>query len=308
MQRLYWKKGDLMRGLAVKRFQEMAEIIIGDVNWLEENGTKSGNDGFFGEDSDTLARLVQKKLKDDDHYKGKIDGDVGDGTWGAMFEALGKTESGANTYERDGVTVVDGRKVWVPKKQFQGTMRSWTDKESRNRIRGVMLHQTGCWMSEKDATWNSIAAHCGITRKGKVVLMFPFEMLIWHGHDLSRQTVGIEIAGLFKGVENSTNTWWPREHTPHRLTDDQVKAANVLLTTIKEEFEAKNGTFDYIYAHRQSDDMRMSDPGEAVWKKVALPWMEKLGATAGEPGYTTGDGFPICKEWDSSAAKGFWRR
>lgn len=300
METLYYNKNDLMRGLVVKRFQEWAEVVIGEPDWLETNGTKSGNDGYFGKDSDTLAKLVQKRL-------GLVeDGVVGPKTWQAIFDHLKMDPIGGKIYYRDGVKVIDGREFWQPVKKYDGINRVWSG--SGIKITGVMLHQTGCWMPEDPQVWNKINAHCGITRKGVIILMFPFEMLIWHGNGLTVPTIGIEIAGLLKGVENSTNTWWPTSSTPDEFTSDQEVASRVLFKIIKEEFDKNGGEWKHVYAHRQSSAMRMSDPGESVWKKVGLEWINDLGATDGGEGYTTGDGYPIPKEWNPAYQKGFWKK
>jgi len=311
METLRWNKtGEMMRGIAVQRFQEFGEQVVSDINWLETNGGRFGNDGWFGEDSHNLALLVQKKL-------GLVeDGIVGPATWTAIFKALDIADPNApKEYERDGIKVIDGRGIWTPVKKYFGVNRAWTG-DGKNVVRGVMLHQTGCYMPESYDVWRKINAHCGVTRKGTVILMFPFEMLIWHGNGLTRPTIGIEIAGLLRGVEGRSNTHWPPSATPNELLDIQVKAANVLLTIIEEEFAKQGGRWQVIYAHRQSSNMRMSDPGEAVWKRIGLPWLERTGATCGgipELGsssahdeYCVGNGMPIPAEWNDGNAHRFW--
>lgn len=299
----------MMHGLAVRRFQQFGEAVIGDENWLETHGGRGGNDGWFGQDTRELAIKVQQKLELED------DGIVGPHTWEAIFKYLEMDPSGAKIYKRDGVTVIDGREVWTPVKKWHGKMRSYTSGD-RNQLRGVMLHQTGCWMPEDPGVWAKINAHYGVTRAGKIILMFNPLMLIWHGNGLTRPTIGIEIAGLFRGIEGRSNTHWPPDAKPHEFTSDQAKACNVLFEIIKEDFETNGGKWEVVYAHRQSSNMRMSDPGEAVWKQIAMPWMEKLGATCGgilplgsrTPGtdYCVGNGMPIPKEWDTEYPHRFW--
>lgn len=298
---LYYREGRALdHGPAVTRFQDFAEALA-ETDWIENHGTDKDREGYFHTGSAELAKLVQQYLDLD------ADGVVGPATWDAMFEALGRTPSGAEVYEVDGVTVIDGRQVWKPVKKWDGTLRPWTG-DGRNVIRGVMLHQTGCWMPEDPQVWKQINAHCGVTRKGNVILMFPFEMLIWHGHNLTRPTIGIEIAGMFPGVKGQKGTYWPKDAKLHEFTDRQLMACNVLMEIIQGEFLANGGAFQNIYAHRQASSQRQADPGSEIWEKVALPWMEKIGATAGEPGYCIDSGYPICREWDPSAAKGFWQK
>lgn len=302
METLRWiKDGKKLNGIVVKRFQDFAEQVIEDPYWLENNGGRFGNDGWFGEDSDTLARLVQTKLGL------TIDGIVGPNTWKAMFKALGKTDTGANVYTRDDVQVVDGRSIWVPQKYFTGERRPWVGHD-RNVMRGVVIHQTGCWMPEDPNVWARVGAHCGITREGVIILMFPFDYFIWHAQGLSHNQLGIEIAGLFKGVEDSTNTWWPKNAKTHNLTEAQVKASNVLFDIIKEEFIRHGAVWSTVYSHRQASEMRMSDPGEEIWKRIGMPWIERLGATDGGDNFKTGSGYSIPKEWNPNYTNGFWAK
>jgi len=302
METLWYRAGNLMTGLAVQRFQEHAEVVIDDPQWLETHGTKAGNDGYFGKDSDKLARLVQDKLG---LY---VDGVVGENTWKAIYKHLDLSDpTEPKVYTADnGVKVIDGREIWTPVKKFGGTYRPWTG-DDKNRIRGVMLHQTGCWMPEKVSTWKTINAHCGITREGTLILMFDFSMLIWHGNDLTRPTIGIEVGGLFEGLEGHSNTVWPKGAKTYEFNEAQLKATDTLFDVIKAEFEKHGGTWEVVYAHRQSHDWRMSDPGETIWKQVGIPWIKKLGATDGGKDFCVGSGHPIPEEWNPEyVGNKFW--
>lgn len=291
MSKLYLKS-PMMKGPKVKRFQQFGEAVIGDEDFLV-------NDGWFGPKTKELAELVQTRLEL------PVTGIVDDDVWEAIFEYLGRNESGAQVYERDGVKVVDGRDVWKPVKKWFGGIRPWTGG-GRNQIRGVLLHQTGCYMPNNPEVWRKINAHCGITRDGTVILMFPLEYLIWHGNDLTRPTIGIEIGGFFRGVEGKNNTHWPRDRTPQELNKAQVKASGVLFKILKEEFERNGGVWEVVYAHRQSHNWRMSDPGSAIWKQIAIPWIEKLGVTDGGPEFCVGSGMPIPIEWNLAYPTTFW--
>jgi N-acetyl-anhydromuramyl-L-alanine amidase AmpD len=194
------------------------------------------------------------------------------------------------------ITVVDGRHIWTPQKLWKrGIVRPWVGD---NRIRGVTLHQTACHLGERPERWARIGAHCGVTRQGVVILMQDFQHYIWHAQGLSRQTIGIEIDGRYLGIEGNPKTIWPKGTTLDVFTEIQRKACDILMTLIFEECEDNGGNFDRIHAHRQSSTNRMSDPGEAIWRGVALPWMHLLGATDGGPEWKTGSGRPIPREWN----------
>jgi hypothetical protein len=304
----------MMHGLAVKRFQQFGEAVF-DKDLVE-------NDGWYGLETRRLALLVQK------HLGLTEDGVVGPKTWSAIFAALNLDSSGAQRYCVDDIQVIDGRNIWTPVKKWYGGMRfshsntevsstiaTYTDP-GRNRLRGIMLHQTGCWMPEDPSVWARINAHCGVTREGDIILMFPFEMLIWHGNGLTRPTIGVEIAGLFPGIKGKKNTYWPPMAETHEFTDKQKKATDILMSIIQDEFEKNGGTWEVIYAHRQSSNMRMADPGDEIWKKIAIPWMDKLnlhcggiavlGSVTDGAKYCVGNGMPIPQEWDDNNPYRFW--
>jgi len=199
----------------------------------------------------------------------------------------------------DGVEVYDYRgKVAKPKNGVK--IRPW------NEISGVVLHRTACVLGEKPQRYFPVNCHIGVTMGGRVVLSHPFDLMIWHGHYPSRWTIGIEFDGNPTG---RPGYWWKPGGGPHPITDEQVKAGNVLLDILTKAFEDNGRTLKYIYAHRQSSDQRECDPGNECWQKIALPWMEKTGATPGDigrQGSTFGTGYCIPQSWDpKSPVKGF---
>lgn len=287
MPYLYYRKGNVMRGPAVRRFQEVGEAVLGE-DIVE-------NDGAFGTDTKDLALAVQKKLGLE------VDGYVGPKTWEACFAALGREKSGAKVYERDGVTVKDCRNFGEPPKRgFFGKVREW------GAIEGVMLHQTGCWMPEEETTWCRVNAHCGVTRNGTVILMHDFQWEIWHGNGLSKQTIGIETAGNFYGVPGVKGTWWSPGGGPHQLNEKQQHAFEVLFHILHEAFDEGGGNWKKVYAHRQSSSSREGDPGQEIWQKVGMVWQTALGADDGGPNYCVGSGNPIPKEWNPTYGRRYW--
>lgn len=286
MATLYYRPNQLMYGPAVRRFQEMGEAVLGE-DFLE-------NDGWFGKDTDALAKKVQEKLGV------TVDGVVGRNTWNKIFEHLGRTESGATVTERDGVKIIDGRDVFDPPSGYYNKKRDWS------KIEGVLLHQTGCWMPESEQTWARVRCHCGITRKGVIILTHPFDWIIWHGNNLSKQTIGLEVAGNFYGIEGVERSWWKPGGGPHDFTDAQEQASEVLFHIIKEEFDKNGGTWSKVYSHRQSSDQRTSDPGQSLWQKIAMVWHIAIGGDDGGPDYCVGSGKPVPKEWNPEYPRKFW--
>lgn len=64
-----------------------------------------------------------------------------------------------------------------------------------------------------------------------------------------------------------------------------------------------NGTLRVLCAHRQSSKDRPNDPGEAIWKGVALPLHAELGLTDGGAAFVLGDGRAIPREWDPTRSE-----
>ena len=176
-----------------------------------------------------------------------------------------------------------------------GYQRNWRS------ITGVMLHSTGGVLGESEERWGrGISAHCGITRRGKLILIHPWETMIWHGHAPSRWTIGIEIDG---NPEGKPGYHWKPGGGPHSVTESQVRACEVLLHLLTTEFAARGQRIEQVLAHRQSSGQRECDPGWQVWRRIGLPWLDILGATCGPdgPSSTWGTGLPIPREWDPAS-------
>lgn len=276
-----------MRGPAVRRVQEMYIAY----------GEETDADGVFGPDTDRVTRVVQQKLGL------LVDGIVGPKTLAALEAALPDAPKAPDQPEQpqliDGVEVFDYRGQVKPPKNGRHT-RKW------DAISGLVLHRTACVLGERPQRYFPVNCHIGVTLKGRIILAHPFEMMIWHGHKPSRWTIGIEFDG---NPEGYPGYHWKPGGGPHPITDAQVRAGDVLLKILTDAFEAGGRTLKYIYAHRQASENRECDPGWECWQRIALPWMERTGATPGDiglQGTTFGSGFHIPQSWDPrSPVKGF---
>jgi N-acetyl-anhydromuramyl-L-alanine amidase AmpD len=168
--------------------------------------------------------------------------------------------------------------------------RAWSS------VRGITLHQTACVLGERPARWDSVGAHVGITRAGTIVWLHDFDRIVWHGNGWNAQTVGIEIDGRFRGVSDRPETGWQGAHD--EPTEEQLDAARRAVRWICGEVARNGGQVTKLVAHRQSSATRRSDPGEAIWKGVALPVSAELGLDDGGDGFKIGDGMPVPREWD----------
>ena len=76
-----------------------------------------------------------------------------------------------------------------------------------------------------------------------------------------------------------------------------IETARAALRYLVEQGRAAGMPISSIYAHRQSNGTKRSDPGEGLWREVALWGVRELGLST-IPTATTGDGVPIPREWD----------
>ena len=184
--------------------------------------------------------------------------------------------------EHDGQRVVD---------------RSWTSTT------GITLHQTACRLGLRPDRWKTVGAHFGVMRNGAVVQMHKIPSIVAHGQGWNTRCVGIEVDGLYRGLESDPNTVWDDPSTPFREKADRLdpvvaEATRALIRYICSEVERNHGAIRALVAHRQSRATRENDPGESIWRQVALPIHAELGLTDGGIGFTLGGGKPIPEDWD----------
>lgn len=168
-----------------------------------------------------------------------------------------------------------------------------TRRRLLSRVTGICLHQTGCHMGERPARYDGMGAHVGVTRQGRVIWLHDFNRRVIAANGWNDGTVSVEIDGLYAGVEGGPV--WDNPATAVReqamtLTPEAVLAAQQVVRWIV----ASVPSVRVIVAHRQASASRRSDPGEAIWKSVALTsGLETANET------TLGDGRPIPMEWDA---------
>jgi hypothetical protein len=268
----------MMHGPAVARLQEIGDLLGCDFG---------PNDGIFGVATQSVVMDLQKKLGI------TVDGVCGPKTWEAILGAVDEDPL------YDVIGIHDRRGLHGHPKLY-GRVRSWDD------IDGVTLHQTGCKMPLAPKGWDRLNAHIGVTRDGKVILANDPTDMIWHAQGLSRHTIGIEIAGNFAGIDGNMKTLWRGGGGPHTLNKAMLSAMDAVLEWLLEQFSENGREFRTICAHRQSAPSRIADPGSEIWQKVALPWMERTGATVGAYGFCLPKGRPIPQEWDPRSTGRYW--
>jgi hypothetical protein len=201
-----------------------------------------------------------------------------------------------------GKVFLDRRKTAA---QAHGPGGKWkVGRRPWSKVTGICLHQTACWLGERPERWDTVGAHIGITRAGRVIWLHDFTHLVAHGNGWNNQTVGIEIDGLYAGVKGDPSTVWDDpdtagHETEMELTIETIISAKETISWIVRECATYNANISALVAHRQSSKDRRNDPGSAIWKSIALPMSDELVLSDGGPGFAIG-GYPIPEAWDSS--------
>jgi hypothetical protein len=125
-------------------------------------------------------------------------------------------------------------------------------------------------------------------------------MMIWHAKGLSDTTIGIEIEGNYPGIKGDMSTLWKGGGGPHTLNPNMMLAIEEVFIFLLIEFTRNGKTLDHIYAHRQSTNSRIADPGQEIWEAVAIPWEKRLGINLNND-LVFGTGRAIPKQWGGSA-------
>lgn len=284
------KKGD--RGPEVQRLQEALLDCGFDL--------PSGADGKLGNETlSALARLFDAagRKGDDDAFV------VSDRELSFVF-AYRDLMFQPTTLP--GVDFIDRRKFAA---QSHGPLKSDGTREwpVRNRkwsaVTGICLHQTACMLGERPERWDTVGAHFGVTRSGKIIWLHDINRRVIHGNGWNDGTVGIEFDGLYLGVEGNPKTIWDDPSTEiHEqgmvFTPEAAAAGRQLVRFIHSRAAENGAAIKDLVAHRQSSTTRRNDPGSAIWKGVALPMQAELALSDGGKNFKLKGGYPIPEDWN----------
>lgn len=212
--------------------------------------------------------------------------------------------------------VIDRRRFHSPSVVSHGMRRPYVPaSRGWHETTGITLHQTACDMGERVERYDTMGAHWGVLRSGRIIRLCDNNRVVYHGNGWNARCVGIEVNGLYAGREDDPDTaqdealrsTWDDPSTPTREKPMQVTASSMLSLRMLMRFIAydimtNGGALKVLCAHRQSSMDRRNDPGEAIWKAAAAPVSAELGLNYGGVGFTIG-GYAIPECWDP-AAKG----
>jgi hypothetical protein len=176
-------------------------------------------------------------------------------------------------------------------------------KRRMSTVTGFCLHQAAVFATETAERWKNGGCHFAVFTTGEVLWLHDMEWNVAHGGLWNTATVGIEFNGRFEGKRGDPHTMWidkenPRPQPPMDLTPAQRFAGMDLIRWQYSEGLKRGARWKALVAHRQASGDRRNDPGEQIWKEVALPLHAELGLTDGGIGFTLGDGLPIPEAWD----------
>ncbi len=149
-----------------------------------------------------------------------------------------------------------------------------------------------------------VACHAMVFRAGYLVAAHPLRAYVNHGNRFNDHSLGLEIEGRYPGLlddpstaarEDLKTTWGGK---PTVLTDETVIIARAAIAWLVKEGRAEGMPLTDIVSHRQSNDMRRSDPGEEIWRRVVLDYaVQELGLIP-KLGSPWRQGRPVPFDWD----------
>ena len=180
-------------------------------------------------------------------------------------------------------------------------------------VTGVTVHQTACVFgpaadpAKKHLRAMGIPAHAVAFRDGFYVITAPLTWYLYHGNGLNGPTLGLEIEGMYPGLPDDTTTprredeqtTWGGKPTP--LDDLTISCARAALSFLVTEGRKAGMPIEFVYAHRQSNGQKPSDPGFGIWQDVVLDYAVATLGLKTQAQWACSDGKPIPKQWELGA-------
>jgi hypothetical protein len=195
-----------------------------------------------------------------------------------------------------------------PKKQSGGktintskVVAGKTVSRDPKTIKGIGIHQTACVFGPLNDRAKAhrraltIPAHVTAFRDGVYVASAPLPWFLYHGNALNEFSLGLECEGRYPGLLDKPSTWGG-EPTP--LTDEAIETFRAALKWLVEEGRAAGMPIEFIWAHRQSNGQKPSDPGEGIWKHVVLEYGVPALGLRTQPEKVWRDGKTVPPQWD----------
>jgi len=178
-------------------------------------------------------------------------------------------------------------------------------------ITGIGIHQTACVfgpLNDREKAYkraSGIPAHVTAFRDGVYVAAAPLDWFLYHGNELNSFSLGLECEGHYPGLlddpktpirEDIKTTWGG---TPTPLDDKAIETFRAALKWLVDNGRAAGMPIEYIWAHRQSNGQKPSDPGMGIWQKVVLEYGVPVLGLKTQPEKAWRDGKPIPTNWET---------
>lgn len=191
-----------------------------------------------------------------------------------------------------------------PPKSPSKVVKGKTLRRDPSTITGVTVHQTACVFGPEADRAKAhrraigIPAHAVAFRDGVIALPCDLDWYVYTSNGLNATTLGLEVEGIYPGRPGG-DAWGKAAATPlDELARDTARAA---LRYLVEEGRARGMPIRNVYAHRQSNGQKPSDPGWEIWRSVVLEYGVPVLGLITQNATTLDDGKPIPREWDPAS-------
>lgn len=205
--------------------------------------------------------------------------------------------------------------VFPPKKKSDGTtvntskvVKGKTVVRDPKTITGIVVHQTACVYgpsADRQKAYRralGIPAHVVGFRDGTFVVPADPRWYLYTSNGFNAFSYGVELEGKYPGIAADPKTCWGGNPTP--LDDLAVETFRAAVKWIVDEGRRLGSPLQYVWAHRQSNGQKPSDPGEEIWKRVVMEYAVPVLGLEPQIARTLDSGKPIPQQWDArSTAK-----
>ena len=181
----------------------------------------------------------------------------------------------------------------------------------RSAIDAICLHQTAVTFGVSPAAIRkqggdaamaqfmrakNVHAHVTAFDEGAFVPAYDLRSYVWHGNGANARSIGLEIEGYFNGEPGGDRS---------EPSDLVIQAARDACTWIVNAARDEGITIKHVVAHRQYAASRRSDPGWAIWQRVAIEHCENALGLTPLPKLTDRDGRAIPRSWDARCSANY---
>jgi len=181
------------------------------------------------------------------------------------------------------------------------------------KISGIVVHQTACVFgpsSDRQKAYRralGIPAHVVGFRDGTFVVPANLLWYLYTSNGFNEFSYGVELEGQYPGLLDDPTTpkredeatTWGGTATP--LDDRAIETFRASVKWIVEEGRRLGSPLEYVWAHRQSNGQKPSDPGAAIWKHVVLEYAVPTLGLKVQNERVIGDGKQVPSGWDPRA-------